>query len=70
MSVADVFSIHNKLRVRSRNFERERLERERRDGGRIWIYEAKILMPDGDVFEVEYDARSLEVLDLKGPEEG
>jgi uncharacterized membrane protein YkoI len=45
------------------------LERETRDGGRLWVYEAKILMPDGDVFEVEYDARSLEVLDLHGPEE-
>lgn len=43
------------------------LERERRPAGRFWVYEAKILMPDGDVFEVEYDARSLEVLELNRP---
>ncbi len=43
------------------------LERERRPSGRIWVYEAKILMPEGDVFEVEYDARSLEVLELNRP---
>ncbi len=43
------------------------LEQEWRPSGRIWVYEAKILIPDGDVLEVEYDARSLEVIDLKSP---
>ncbi len=43
------------------------LERERRPDGGLWVYEAKILMPDGDVLEVEYDARSLEVLELNRP---
>lgn len=45
------------------------LEREERPSGSIWVYEVKILMPDGDVFEVEYNARSLEVLDVEGPGE-
>ena len=45
------------------------LERERRPDGHlwVWVYEAKILMPDGDVFEVEYDALSLEVLEVSSP---
>jgi len=42
------------------------LEQEWRVGGRIWVYEAKIITPDGDVLKLEYDARTLEVLELKG----
>jgi uncharacterized membrane protein YkoI len=45
------------------------LEREGRPSGAIWVYEVKILMPNGDVFEVEYNARSLELLDVEGPGE-
>jgi len=42
------------------------LEQEWRVGGRIWVYEAKIMTPDGDVLKLEYDARTLEVLEFKG----
>ena len=42
------------------------LEQEWRVGGRIWVYEAKIITPDGDVLKLEYDARTLEVLEFKG----
>ena len=31
-----------------------------------WIYEAKIMTPEGNVLEVEYDANSLELLELEG----
>ncbi|MBF0448311.1 MAG: PepSY domain-containing protein [Magnetococcales bacterium] len=31
-----------------------------------WIYEVKILQEDGSVIEVEYDAETLEVLDVEG----
>lgn len=31
-----------------------------------WIYEAKIMTPEGNVLELEYDANSLELLELEG----
>jgi uncharacterized membrane protein YkoI len=39
------------------------LER-RRD--RAWAYEVKLLTPEGDVLELEYDAATLELLKLEG----
>jgi uncharacterized membrane protein YkoI len=35
--------------------------------GRLrWIYEAKIMTPEGNVLEVAYDANSLELLEMEG----
>ncbi len=31
-----------------------------------WVYEAKVLTPEGNVLKLEYDARSLELLEVKG----
>ncbi|MDH3790743.1 MAG: hypothetical protein OES41_03270, partial [Rhodospirillales bacterium] len=31
-----------------------------------WVYEAKIMTPEGNVLELEYDAKSLELLELEG----
>jgi uncharacterized membrane protein YkoI len=45
------------------------LEQEWRRDGRIWVYEAKILTPQGDVLKLEYDAKSLELLERKGGRE-
>ena len=43
------------------------LDQEWRITGRIWVYEAKILTPEGDVLKVEYDARSLELIEVERP---
>ncbi len=64
--VADVLADIRKRFADSRVLTLE-LDQEWRPTGRIWVYEAKILKPDGEVLEVEYDARSLEVIDLKRP---
>lgn len=45
------------------------IEQEWRQGGRIWVYEAKLLTPKGRVLKLEYDAKSLELLELKGRRE-
>ncbi len=42
------------------------LEREWHGEGPIWVYEAKILTPRGHVLELEYDARSLELIEIEG----
>jgi uncharacterized membrane protein YkoI len=41
------------------------LERETHEGQRVWIYELKILSPDGRRLEVEIDARDGEILELE-----
>jgi uncharacterized membrane protein YkoI len=42
------------------------LEQERYRGQLRWVYEAKIMTPEGNVLELEYDANSLELLELEG----
>lgn len=42
------------------------IEQEWRPGGRIWVYEAKLLTPHGHVLKLDYDAKTLELLDWKG----
>lgn len=42
------------------------VERETIAGQRRWIYEAKLLTPDGIVLKLIYDARSLALLKQKG----
>ena len=41
------------------------LEREKHAGQPVWIYEIKILTPDGRRLEVEVDARNGEILELE-----
>ena len=36
------------------------------DGEVTWIYEVKLLTPEGDVLELEYDAATLELIALEG----
>jgi uncharacterized membrane protein YkoI len=36
------------------------------DGEVTWIYEVKLLTPEGDVLELEYDAATLELIALAG----
>ena len=43
------------------------LDQEWRIGGRIWVYDVKILTPEGEVLKLEYDARSLELIELQRP---
>ena len=42
------------------------LEHEDVDEGAGWVYEAKVLTPEGNVLKLEYDARSLELLEVRG----
>lgn len=42
------------------------LERENHAGGLTWVYEAKVLTPDGRVLKLEYDASNMKLLKLKG----
>jgi len=39
------------------------------DDGDKWIYEVKVLTPQGHVLKLEYDAVSLELLEVKGRRE-
>ncbi|WP_246296740.1 PepSY domain-containing protein [Allochromatium humboldtianum] len=41
------------------------LEREKRTGQPVWIYEIKILTPDGRRLEIEVDARDGHILELE-----
>ncbi|EIC19533.1 PepSY domain-containing protein [Thiorhodovibrio frisius] len=41
------------------------LEDETLDGQRVWLYELKILTPDGRRLEVEIDARDGQILELE-----
>lgn len=45
------------------------LESESAGGARRWVYEAKLLTPQGHVIEAEYDATTLELLDFEGERE-
>ena len=44
-----------------------KLELEHEEGDRIWVYEVKLLLADGQVIKVAYDAVTLEVLKVAGP---
>lgn len=43
------------------------LDQEWRRDGRIWVYEAKLLTQAGEVLKLEYDARSLELIEVQRP---
>ena len=36
------------------------------EGGVPWVYEVKLLTPQGDVLELAYDAATLELIGLEG----
>ena len=42
------------------------LEREKNGRNELWIYEVKLLTQRGSVLKLEYDAVSLELLEIKG----
>ena len=42
------------------------LDDERINGKRIWIYEIKLLTPQGNVLKMEVDAKTMEILLIKG----
>ena len=42
------------------------LESERRGDQRIWVYEIKLIEPDGNVIKLELDAKTKEILKMKG----
>jgi uncharacterized membrane protein YkoI len=46
------------------------LEQEWHGEDPLWVYEAKILTPRGHVLELEYDARSLELIEIEGRHDG
>ncbi len=41
------------------------LERERKNGNEVWVYEIKLLQPDGQLLKLELDAKTAEVLRSK-----
>ena len=44
-----------------------KIELEREDEGEaLWIYDVKLLTPDGNVLELDYDAATLELIALEG----
>jgi uncharacterized membrane protein YkoI len=45
---------------------RVEVEYESHGGPPAWVYEVKILTPDGHVLKLEFDAGSMELLELKG----
>lgn len=36
------------------------------EGDALWVYEVKLLTPEGDVLELAYDAATLELIGLEG----
>lgn len=45
---------------------RVEVEHESHGGPSAWVYEVKMLTPDGHVLKLEFDAGSMELLELKG----
>ena len=44
-----------------------KIELEHEDEGEVpWVYEVKLLTPEGDVLELGYDAATLELIELEG----
>ncbi|MCA9473519.1 MAG: PepSY domain-containing protein [Nitrospirales bacterium] len=50
----------------NRSFEGIILEVELEEDDETWIYEVKLLTPQGNVLEVEYDAQNMDLLTVKG----
>jgi len=50
----------------NQEFEGIILEIELEEENAIWIYEVKLLTPQGNVLDVEYDAKSMDLLTVKG----
>ncbi len=42
------------------------LERERHGGKKLWIYEIKVLTPEGNVLKLEYDAKTMDLIKVRG----
>ena len=42
------------------------LEGEDREDEARWVYEVKVLTPEGNVLKLEYDATSMELLEIRG----
>lgn len=42
------------------------LDDERVDGVRIWVYEIKLLTPQGNVLKMDIDAKTMKILHVKG----
>lgn len=42
------------------------LERENHDGASEWAYEVKVFTPQGNVLKLVYDAKTLDLLEVKG----
>ena len=65
----DARSVHELLqRVRSKFAGSVlKIELEHEDEGEVpWVYEVKLLTPEGDVLELGYDAATLELIELEG----
>ena len=42
------------------------LDDDKENGRRIWIYEIKLISPDGNVIKLKIDAKTKEILQIKG----
>ena len=42
------------------------LDDERVNGVQIWIYEIKLLTPQGNVLKMDIDAKTMEIMQVKG----
>jgi uncharacterized membrane protein YkoI len=65
----DARSIHDLLQRVGSQFAGSvlKIELEHEDDGKAsWVYEVKLLTPQGDVLELAYDAATLELIGLEG----
>ena len=63
---AEVVPVERVLQQVQTEFEGIILELELEDEESQWIYEIKLLTPQGNVLKIEYDAKTMALLNVKG----
>jgi hypothetical protein len=67
----EIVSLQDVLREIERRFIGQVLEveldRDRERVGHTWVYEIKLLSPEGNVFNIEMDAKTKEIFKVEGP---
>ena len=63
---AEVVTVEQLFQKVQKEFEGIIIELELEEEDLRWIYEVKLLTPQGNVLKIDYDARSMAVLKVKG----
>ena len=66
----EIVPLENVLKVVNRDFPGQVIEVELDSESSGWVYKIKVLGTDGRVSKIRYDAKSLEVLKVKGSRHG